>query len=210
MVFRKPPTGLDVQRLWEKYEDIAMHFNDLLIQLRMRSLAGIAAATTFIGVFADNAIADAFFGWVIVAAFFAAMILVWGAIFCLDYYYYNKLLFGAVSAILDLEEELKNGKSIKNITLSTSIESQFSRNAKSDATFGVFAFYIVVLILLVLRVGISLKMAWENKPEPAPISTPASPVAIDDPIASLYSVSERASAHPHTHLVGIGRDSARR
>jgi hypothetical protein len=42
---------IDVQCLWEKYEDIAMHFNDLLIRLRTQSLAGVAALSALVGIF---------------------------------------------------------------------------------------------------------------------------------------------------------------
>ncbi len=45
---------IDVQKLWEKYEDIAMHFNDLLMRLRTQTLAGIAAVSALVGVFAKE------------------------------------------------------------------------------------------------------------------------------------------------------------
>lgn len=35
--------GTDVFEVWTKYEDIAMHFNDLLIKLRTQALGGVAA-----------------------------------------------------------------------------------------------------------------------------------------------------------------------
>jgi hypothetical protein len=42
--------GWPVFKVWQKYEDIAMHFNDLLIRLRTQALGAIAALTTIIGV----------------------------------------------------------------------------------------------------------------------------------------------------------------
>jgi hypothetical protein len=38
--------GWPIQKLWEKYEDITMHFNDLIIKLRTQALAGVAALST--------------------------------------------------------------------------------------------------------------------------------------------------------------------
>jgi hypothetical protein len=43
-----------VFELWEKYEQIAMHFNDLLIKLRTQALAGVAAISAIVGVFAKS------------------------------------------------------------------------------------------------------------------------------------------------------------
>lgn len=162
----KEPNELDVQTLWEKYEETAMHFNDLLIQLRMRSLAGTAAAATLVGIFADGVAEDAYYGWLIAAAFFVAMLFVWAAIFCLDYFYYNKLLWGAVNAITELEENTANGNPTTKINLSTSIKGQFAVGKKGDSNFGVNAFYIIVAMLLVLGVGASSRMAWITREEP--------------------------------------------
>jgi hypothetical protein len=38
--------GWPVFEVWTKYEDIAMHFNDLLIRLRTQALGAIAALGT--------------------------------------------------------------------------------------------------------------------------------------------------------------------
>ena len=48
---RTEPTdqGWPIYDLWTKYEDIAMHFNDLLIKLRTQALAAVAALTTLSG-----------------------------------------------------------------------------------------------------------------------------------------------------------------
>jgi hypothetical protein len=40
-----------IHDLWAKYEDITMHFNDLLIRLRTQALAGVAALSTLVGIF---------------------------------------------------------------------------------------------------------------------------------------------------------------
>jgi hypothetical protein len=38
--------GFPIRELWEKYEEITMHFNDLIIRLRTQALAGVAAVCT--------------------------------------------------------------------------------------------------------------------------------------------------------------------
>lgn len=90
------PSGnqLDLQKLWAKYEDIAMHFNDLLMRLRSQSLAGIAALATIVGVLAKGEIASLSVSWFVAAMIFVAMALFWIAIWCLDFLYYNRLLRG--------------------------------------------------------------------------------------------------------------------
>src|SRR5664280_1831888 len=45
---RAEPEGWPLKDVWEKYEDIAMHFNDLLIRLRTQALAAVAAISTLV------------------------------------------------------------------------------------------------------------------------------------------------------------------
>ena len=42
----------DIYELWQKYEKVAMHFNDLIIRLRTQALAGVAALSALTGFFA--------------------------------------------------------------------------------------------------------------------------------------------------------------
>ena len=44
--------GWPIRELWEKYEEITMHFNDLIIRLRTQALAGVAALSALVGIFA--------------------------------------------------------------------------------------------------------------------------------------------------------------
>jgi hypothetical protein len=44
--------GWPIFDVWKKYEQIAMHFNDLLIRIRTQALAGVAALSAFTGLFA--------------------------------------------------------------------------------------------------------------------------------------------------------------
>jgi len=61
--------GWAIKELWEKYEEIAMHFNDLLIRLRTQALGGVAALSTLVGLFAKTS-ASVNTSWKIAAVFF--------------------------------------------------------------------------------------------------------------------------------------------
>jgi hypothetical protein len=145
---------IDVQCLWEKYEDIAMHFNDLLIRLRTQSLAGIAALSAVVGIFSKEggAPSNLQLDWVVAEAIFAAMIGFWIAIWCLDMVYYNRLLNGSVRAIVELEKQTDDGSAFDGkIEMSRLIEAQFKEpiwNPKERSYHGVVAFYGIVLVVL--------------------------------------------------------------
>lgn len=144
---------LDVQALWAKYEDIAMHFNDLLMRLRSQSLAGIAAVSTLIGIFTKEAVANVQLDWLVAEALFIAMAIFWIAIWCLDLLYYNRLLTGAVKALRHLEDQTKQGVAFDgHINMSTLIEAEFGTNIwslKSRRFIGVVAFYVIVFLVII-------------------------------------------------------------
>src|ERR1700743_2579491 len=100
---------LSIQELWAKYEDIAMHFNDLLMRLRSQSIAGIAALSTVVGVLAKGDVASLSISWFVAAMIFVAMGFFWIAVWCIDFLYYNRLLSGAVAAISELEAHCADG-----------------------------------------------------------------------------------------------------
>ena len=64
---------LNAQELWSRYEEIAMHFNELLMRLRLQSLAGIAAVSTLVGLFSKEGIADVQVSWLVATGIFLAM-----------------------------------------------------------------------------------------------------------------------------------------
>ena len=143
-------TAVDVQRLWEKYEGIAMHFNDLLIRLRTQSLAGVAAVSAVVGIFSKEGLGDVKLDWDIAQAIFFAMIWFWIAIWCLDIGYYNRLLNGAVNEIVRLEKSTRSTFD-GEIKMSQSIEAQFDKpwwNHRKRSYDGVVLFYSIVLAVL--------------------------------------------------------------
>jgi hypothetical protein len=152
----------DVQALWAKYEEIAMHFNDLLMRLRSQSLAGIAALSALIGIFTKEGIGNVHLDWVIATALLLAMAFFWIAIACLDLLYYNVLLLGAVEAIKALEDQAKpEATFISGINMSTVIEAEFTKSLwrKEQKRFhGVHWFYAIVLTVILTGVIFSTHM----------------------------------------------------
>ena len=149
----KPRTeqGWPVFELWQKYEDIAMHFNDLLIKLRTQALGAIAALATIIGVFA-KAGEDRHTSWEMVAFAFATLFAFWLAIWVIDFCYYNRLLKGAVAALLEVERQSNAELYIQNIDMSTKIEAAVAGRLKREPqeptqwqlSRGSWIFYILV------------------------------------------------------------------
>jgi len=140
--------------LWVEYEKIAMHFNELLMQLRLRALAGVGAVVTLSGVFATETEG---FNWTLIAFVSFFLLFVWAAIFVVDKFYYNRLLSGAVAPILELEKtaEVDNHR----ILMSTAIRDSV-RNGRlnSGATIAVTGFYAIVggLILFIFLLALSM------------------------------------------------------
>ena len=149
--------GFDVYELWAKYEDIAMHFNDLLIKLRVQALAGIAALSTIVGIFAKTI--DLKLSWEIAIAVIVILCLLWIAIWIIDFSYYNRLLVGAVVALMVLEEESKRKTKVYKIELSTMIERAVESRLGSVGikrywrlSIGRWAFYGIVMFALLLAI----------------------------------------------------------
>jgi len=155
--------GWPIYDLWKKYEDIAMHFNDLLIKLRTQALGAVAALTTIVGVFAKSE-ANTKTNWEVVAFALAIIIVFWIAIWIIDFCYYNRLLVGAVKALFDLEDASKDKLHIHSIDLSTKIRDTVAGDRPWEAdTFnlirGRWLFYILVVIALSIALLFSLNKA---------------------------------------------------
>ena len=151
LIEHKANHEVSIQSLWAKYEDIAMHFNDLLMRLRTQALAGIAAISTLVGIFTKTDPSEFQSDWLIATAIFIALTTFWVAIFCLDFFYYNRLLVGAVAALKELESEAQRQK-FTGIKMSTKIIGEFNSGffpTDISSFKGIFAFYGIVLFVLV-------------------------------------------------------------
>jgi len=144
--------GWPIFALWKKYEDITMHFNDLLIRLRTQALAAVAALATIIGIFAKET-QQPHTSWEMVAFAFFFLFLFWIAVWVIDFRYYNRLLAGAVYALLKLEEQSKEKLYVRHIDMSTNIEEGVAgflpKNPKAcQLNFGRWFFYSWVALTL--------------------------------------------------------------
>lgn len=144
--------GIPILDLWVKYEEIAMHFNDLIMKIRTQALAAVAAIAAIVAVIArenDNGS----FSWELMALVFTFLLVFWPAIWILDFKYYNRLLHGAVVAIKELEHLSKSQTCVHEINFSHRIEdavagvnSQVDNSLHKKKTFGRRWFYRIVAI----------------------------------------------------------------
>jgi hypothetical protein len=101
-----------LREAWKVSEDVAMHFNNLLVGFRLKAMGGIAiGAVTAIGLNIGHLENPRF-----VAGVFVVLTMIWVLVWALDFFYYYRLLIGAVDELLRLEKKLGD------ISLSHSIE----------------------------------------------------------------------------------------
>lgn len=160
--------GTDIFEVWKEYEGIAMHFNELIIQLRVRALGGVAAISALVGFFSKGDTPKDF-RWGILASVFVLLCFVWIAIWLLDIFYYNRLLMGAVRAILEIEKLSEQYVKIKKLNMSHRIEEtvsgDFSGLGKEPLWSGRRWFYLLVFIALLLGLCFSLGQYCINSSE---------------------------------------------
>jgi hypothetical protein len=124
--------------VWAKYEDVAMHFNDLLVRLRLQAMGGLATLVTIAGFVVGDAVT--------LSTRYQAMLILtgmltfaWVGVAIIDLCYYSRLLRGAADALIELE----SGSTV--FTLSTRIES----SARGGGVYGPRVFYGIGLVPLV-------------------------------------------------------------
>jgi hypothetical protein len=156
--------------VWSKYEEIAMHFNELIMKLRIQALAGVAAISTVAGILGHHEAGGAT-RWGLLSAVFAFLCLFWIAIWVLDFKYYTRLLLGAVDALLVIEKLSKHGTDVAEINMSTLIEeavegSKYRHASKADRTkrrrlaAGRLTFYLLVFSGLLVALAYSAVRWW--------------------------------------------------
>jgi hypothetical protein len=159
-----PDEEWSIKELWDKYEAIAMHFNDLLIRLRTQALAGVAALSAIAGIFGKSG-AEVQTSWKMAAGIFFLLCLLWIAIWIIDFCYYNRLLVGAVTALLEIEGLSKTMSRVRHINISTTIEQAVRgrlprQEGKVALSFGRWAFYVIVFFALLCGLGLSFHEYW--------------------------------------------------
>lgn len=146
-------------KIWKVYEDVAMHFNDMLLRLRIQALAGVAALAILASVFSNVRTFNFQGTWLIASASFLGWMLVWLAIWLLDRCYYSRLLLGSVAALLELEKLSAENKPIGALKLSTHIDQLVRSNKSIPHPRGVGAFYGIVFATLLIGFCVTTRAA---------------------------------------------------
>lgn len=164
---QESPAVFDRFQLWKEYEEVAMHFNDLIIRLRTQSLGAVAAFATVAGVVAKNDM-EPKLRWGLLTGAFSLLAVFWVAVWILDFGYYNRLLNGAVDALRDIEAGSHGAKFVNNIDLSTKIHAGITTGGIGPNTYRT-AFYIVVLIALLAAVAAAGTLFYVAAHNPAKV-----------------------------------------
>lgn len=118
--------------LWWHYEEIAMHFNELIIQYRLQILGGTGGLLALFS-FLVNSTTDDHKKRIRIRPYISLVFLViFSAAAVLDVYYYSKLLSGAVEVIVDLESKHPE------LNMSTHIKSKFGADGATGLIKGVY------------------------------------------------------------------------
>jgi len=156
--------GFDLFCVWKEYEAVAMHFNDLLIRLRTQSLAAVAAFATGASVLLRSGLLGPDFHWEVLTGVFSFLAVFWLAVWLLDFMYYNRLLLGAVRALVNLEAGSANNR-ILTIDLSTKIESTVRKPFGNwPRAVGIWLFYSLVFCLLLAGAIVSANLSVGRQP----------------------------------------------
>ena len=140
---------------WERHEKIAMHFNDLILKVRIQALGALSAVVTVGAVLLKTVPPEQHLPWGVATSVFAVLLAFWIAIWLLDFRYYNRLLMGAVDSLLALEDAINSGAKI-DFNMSHKIEDAVLGKApthrQEGALTGPFLFYLIVTVVLIVGV----------------------------------------------------------
>lgn len=146
--------------LWRHYEDVAMHFNELLIRLRTQALGALAAIVaaggSYFGYFTGTHKTRP---WPEITVISLLLLIAWCTIWFIDLNYYSRLLRGAVNALIQIEKD-----SAGEIYLSTRIEEMFGvpEDTKRTLNFPIKVFYVPVAAFLFCALVASTWVWWKS------------------------------------------------
>lgn len=182
--------------IWDKYEQVAMHFNDLIMRWRLQAIGGLAGVVAVAGFVVKDSDPDYQYRAMLLLSL--ALTVGWVGIAIIDLFYYRRLLQGAVKAILALEE------STPRIQLSTLIE----KNAKSGAAVTPWLFYSCGLLpLLGFAVWASVNMRADASIPPGATASVAMSSPPDDALGQLR-LSQACAESANQFWKRFGYDSS--
>ncbi len=132
-----------VIELWFHYEEIAMHFNELILQYRMTLIGGLGAIGAFVSYLVGSKLEDdsphrnemRFVRFLV--SLLLLVILVAAA--CLDLLYYNELLTSSVEVLKSFESEHQW------INMSTHVSENFSEGFSFKLVGGIYLVFALPL-----------------------------------------------------------------
>ncbi len=139
--------------LWFHYEEIAMHFNELIIQYRLQLMGGIGSIGALSGYFIGSKVDSAEMRHKLRAFIATGILLLLLAAWNLDINYYNNLLRGAVDALIQFERDHPE------INMSTSIKARFTYSATST----IYITYLIIAIPLMIFAIWSWWVLWKER-----------------------------------------------
>jgi hypothetical protein len=136
--------------IWDKYENIAMHFNGLLIHLRTQALGAVATVVTAAGFLFTRSPNEP---WWAVFAVSLLLLLAWCTLWMIDVCYYSRLLLGAVNALIKIEKQSDGA-----LDLSTQVQKLFGvpREDSARLNWQIYVFYMPIALFLFCATGVSL------------------------------------------------------
>jgi hypothetical protein len=132
-----------IVNLWWHYEEIAMHFNELIMQYRLQLMGGAGAIGAISSYFIGSHVQKPERRHTIRAYVATVMIMLLIAASLLDLLYYNELLQGAVDALKKFEMEHPE------IYMSTLIEHRFKDPISGETSRGTEIIYYVYGIIII-------------------------------------------------------------
>jgi hypothetical protein len=117
-----PELSSSVIELWYHYEQVAMHFNELIMQYRLQLMGGLGTIGALSGYLIGGKVKDQQKRNWLRALVSTGLLMLLVAAASLDLFYYDQLLQGAVDALVELES--KNPP----INLSTLIEKKVTHS----------------------------------------------------------------------------------
>lgn len=148
--------------LWFHYEQVAMHFNEMIIQYRLQLMGGISAIGTIAGYLVGQKVESPYRRHMLRAYISLGILVIIIAAAILDVYYYNELLRGAVDAILEIESKHDE------LSLSTNIKARFPNSATTiiKTVYGLLILPLVIFTLwswgVFLKESCSRETAYEQ------------------------------------------------
>jgi hypothetical protein len=141
-------TNEQIIDLWWHYEEVAMHFNELLIQYRLQLMGGAGAIGALSAYLIGDKVTDiATRNWLRFLASLTLFVLI-SAASLLDLFYYNRLLLAAVDVLVEFE------KAHPPLTMSTRIANEVAFKGLPV----VVGTYLVVLVPL----GLFTLWSWRQ------------------------------------------------